>query len=166
MKWIDRYVVEVKRYLPAGNRDDIGEELQSLLEEELLAREADRERPLREDEVLDFLREFGHPMRVAARYGASGVLVSEALFPLYRKVVRYLVAAVALVYGLAVVLGIVADVVWDAAAGQRAVQLSFGFGEAWSFTVNWLVFITLGFYLADRHVVRSGGLERWDPAKT
>ncbi|HBX37792.1 MAG TPA: hypothetical protein DEG76_11085, partial [Pseudohongiella sp.] len=152
MNWIDRYVAEIKRYLPAKNRDDVAEELQSLLEEEVLELEADRERPLTDAEWHDLLREFGHPMQVATRYGASGVLISAALFPLYRKVVGYLLAAVAMVYVLAITWSIVADVIWGVMADARAVNLGFGFGEAWSFAVNWLVFITLGFHLADRYV--------------
>lgn len=164
MNWIDRYVAEIKRYLPAKNRDDVAEELQSLLEEEVLELEADRERPLTDAEWHDLLREFGHPMQVATRYGASGVLISAALFPLYRKVVGYLLAAVAMVYVLAITWSIVADVIWGVMADARAVNLGFGFGEAWSFAVNWLVFITLGFHLADRYVADTGILKRWNPA--
>lgn len=164
MNWIERYVAEVKRYLPARNREDVGEELQSLLEEEVLAREADRERPLTAEETETFLRDFGHPMRVAARYGASGVLIGEALFPLYRKVVRYLLGAVLLVYVLAVLWNVVGGIIWGIAAEERLFNPGFGFGEAWSLAVNWLVFITLGFHLADRHLVRGGWLERWSPA--
>ena len=164
MNWIDRYVAEIKRYLPAKNRDDVAEELQSLLEEEVLELEADRERPLTDAEWHDLLREFGHPMQVATRYGASGVLISAALFPLYRKVVGYLFAAVATVYVLAITWSIVADVIWGVMADARAVNLGFGLGEAWSFVVNWLVFITLGFHLADRYVADAGILKRWNPA--
>jgi hypothetical protein len=47
---------------------------------------------------------------------------------------------------------------------ERAVNLGFGFGEAWAIAVNWLVFITLGFHLADRFLVQRGGLDRWNPA--
>ncbi|MDH7943561.1 hypothetical protein QGM61_06995 [Pseudohongiella sp. SYSU M77423] len=163
MNWIDRYVAEIKRYLPAKNRDDVAEELQSLLEEEVLELEADRERPLTDAEWHDLLREFGHPMQVATRYGANGALVSAALYPLYRKVVTYLLAATALIYVVAIVWSIVADVTWGVMTEQRAVNLGFGFSEAWSFAVNWLVFITLGFHIADRYLVNAGTLQRWNP---
>ncbi|MEX2506860.1 MAG: hypothetical protein WD406_08065 [Pseudohongiellaceae bacterium] len=164
MNWIERYVAEVTRYLPARRRDDVGEELQSLLEEELHAREVDRERPLEKEEVLAFLREFGHPMRVAARYGAGGSLVGETLFPLYRKVVSYILLAVGLVYVLSVVWGVLGDIIWVTIAEGQPAKLGLGFAEAWQLAVNWLVFITLGFHLAERYLVQHDGLEYWNPA--
>ena len=90
MNWLHRYVEAVKRYLPRAKRDDVGEELNSILEEKLEEAEEAKGQPLDEAEVLGFLKNFGHPLLVASRYGRQRALVSEALLPIYKQVLKYL----------------------------------------------------------------------------
>ncbi len=85
MELIDRYVYEVGRHLPRKNRADIQVELQSTLADTLEARV--KGEPSQED-VVELLKEFGHPQKVAASYWPLGqYLIGPSLFPLFRMVV-------------------------------------------------------------------------------
>jgi hypothetical protein len=82
MTWVARYVSGVKRYLPRRTRNDIGDELRSILEDKIEEAEANRGRPLEEADVVSIIRRFGHPLEVAARYQNRGALINESLFPI------------------------------------------------------------------------------------
>ena len=92
MTLIDRYIHEVGRYLPRQNRSDIQVELRSSLVDALDDRfGADPT----EDEISEFLVEFGPPKTVAASYYPKGqYLIGPELFPLFRMVVGIALAAV------------------------------------------------------------------------
>lgn len=110
--WVDRYVAEVGRMLPAATRADVELEMRSLIEEEVDARSGstgdragDR---VRDEIVLDVLRTFGHPQKMAARYGAQQYLIGPALYPTFLIVLR-IVLAVFLglnLFALAIAIGI------------------------------------------------------------
>ena len=68
MTLIDRYLRAVRDHLPRPGQDDIIEELSDNLRSRFEDEEASRGRPLAEAEEVAILREFGHPMAVAARY--------------------------------------------------------------------------------------------------
>jgi len=93
MLLIDRYLQEVKRYLPAAERDDIIKELSANILAEMEDREAALNRPLTEDEQIAILQQQGSPMLVASRYRHDQrtftfgkVIIGPALFPLYAKI--------------------------------------------------------------------------------
>ena len=72
MDLIDRYLDTVRLFLPRDQRDDITAELRDVLMTR--ARGEARPtlgRPLTRKEDEELLRDFGHPLVVAARYGAS-----------------------------------------------------------------------------------------------
>ena len=98
MNWLERYVVEVKRYLPRNSRDDVGEELFSLLSEKVEEREEQLDRSLNEEENLELLKELGHPLSMASAYRSGRSLVSEQLFPLYSLVIKYFLLTLLTVY--------------------------------------------------------------------
>ena len=84
MELIDRYVYEVGRQLPRKNRADIQVELQSTLVDTLEARVQGE--PSQED-VVELLKEFGPPQKVAASYWPQGqYLIGPNLYPLFRMV--------------------------------------------------------------------------------
>lgn len=86
MELIDRYILEVGKHLPRKNRADIQAELRSLLIDNLEARTGDREPT--EDDVVNMLKEFGPPEKVAAEYWPEGqYLIGPKLYPLFRMVV-------------------------------------------------------------------------------
>jgi hypothetical protein len=84
MELIDRYVYEVGRHLPRKNRADIQVELQSTLVDTLEARVQGE--PSQGD-VVELLKEFGPPQKVAASYWPQGqYLIGPSLYPLFRMV--------------------------------------------------------------------------------
>ncbi len=98
MDKINRYLYQVKRYSSGRNKDDIIEELRSLILDELEASEG----PASKEERLDvILKEFGHPRVVAAKYSGQGLLIRESLTPIFWMVLRIIVSALpaALVLG-------------------------------------------------------------------
>ncbi len=93
MQLLDRYLQEVKRYLPAAQRDDILKELSANILEEMDEREAALSRPLTEDEQIAILQQQGSPLVVASRYRHDQrsftfgrVIIGPTLFPLYSKI--------------------------------------------------------------------------------
>jgi hypothetical protein len=93
MQLVDRYLQEVKRCLPAAQRDDILKELSANILDEMDDREAALGRPLTEDEQIAILQQQGSPMVVASRYRHDQrtftfgrVIIGPALFPLYAKI--------------------------------------------------------------------------------
>jgi hypothetical protein len=85
MNLIDRYIREVGRHLPRKNRADIQAELHSLLVDSLEARV---EGEPTEEDVINLLKEFGPPEKVAASYWKEGqYLIGPRLYPFFRMVV-------------------------------------------------------------------------------
>jgi hypothetical protein len=93
MQIVDRYLQEVKRYLPAAQQDDILKELSANILSEMDDREAALGRPLSDDEQIAILQQQGSPMVVASRHRQEQrtftfgrVIIGSALFPLYTKI--------------------------------------------------------------------------------
>jgi hypothetical protein len=154
MNWVDRYVAAVERSLPAAGREDVGEEIRSLLEEKLSDAEEAKGQPLTEAETLERIQELGHPLQVASRYGDQRALVSAALFPLYQRAVKLLFLGVVVLLILAGVVSASGVGWWPDDMGHH-VQL-----------VGWwsLGLLTAGFYFADGALRRSV-FDRWDPRR-
>ena len=74
MDLVDRYLASIRRNLPAAKADDIAAELADELQSRREDREAKLGRALSEAEASAMLREFGHPLVVAARYRPSRVM--------------------------------------------------------------------------------------------
>lgn len=91
---IDRYTYEVARQLPARSRDDIRQELDSLLTE-ALERQAEKagQEP---DEAMTvaLLKEFGSPSEMASSYRGEEYLIGPVLFPTFKMVVSIVLSVV------------------------------------------------------------------------
>lgn len=103
MELIDRYLHAIRRNLPQAKADDIVAELR----DDLMSRVEDREerlgRPLGKDETSALLKEFGHPLVVAARFRTHQYLIGPAIFPFYLSVMRIvLMIVVAIVIAVSV----------------------------------------------------------------
>jgi len=90
MDLLQSYLKAVRRYLPRGQRDDIIAELSEELRSQIEAREAELDRPLRDEEQVALIQAYGDPMVVARRYRQKGMslslgweLIGPELFPLY-----------------------------------------------------------------------------------
>ncbi|MCJ7549292.1 MAG: hypothetical protein MUQ30_06395 [Anaerolineae bacterium] len=99
MELLERYVQQVGRFLPGRDRDDIQNELRSLLLDKLEDRVADSALADAEladasaddasaDDVVALLEEMGSPRQVAASYSGERYLVGPALYPMLLQVLR------------------------------------------------------------------------------
>ena len=133
MNWLDRYIESVKRYLPERSRDDIGDELRSVLEEKMDDAKEASGGTLEAADELRILKEFGHPLKVASSYQEQQVLISEPLFPIYKTVIKYLLLILGTVY--------IASIVVEAAGWVEDVNIGLETIGLWYFAI-----ITLSFY--------------------
>ena len=139
MNWLDRYIESVKRYLPERSRDDIGDELRSVLEEKMDDAKEASGGTLEAADELRILKEFGHPLKVASSYQEQQVLISEQLFPIYKTVIKYLLLILGTVY--------IASIVVEATGWVEDVNIGLETIGLWYFAI-----ITLSFYLMDDYL--------------
>ena len=104
MNLIDRYVAEVGKHLPRGQRADIEAEIRSTLEDMLEERKQvsveDDASPQGEAAVIALLKEYGEPRKVAESYIGPRYLIGPRLYPTFLLVVK-IVTSVLLVVTLA-----------------------------------------------------------------
>lgn len=103
---IDRYLAAVAALLPKSQRQDIVAELRDLIINKVEETEERLGRPLDKNETEALLREIGHPIAVAGRYGPSRALVGPELYPFWEFGVKVLlaIAAIAAVVPAAILL--------------------------------------------------------------
>ncbi|HSM71816.1 MAG TPA: hypothetical protein VK851_09745 [Anaerolineales bacterium] len=97
MNLLDRYVAEVGKHLPRGQRADIEAEIRSTLEDML----EERDQASVEDDaaVISLLKEYGEPRKVAESYIGPRYLIGPRLYPTFELVVK-IVTGVLLVVSL------------------------------------------------------------------
>jgi hypothetical protein len=115
MNLLDRYVRNVRTYLPKSlpetQRDDIVNELSENIQARMDDREAELGRPLTEDEQEAILHEYGHPMIAAGRYQTNQEarvvfgrqLIGTTLFPIYLRVLWIVMAISLAIYAVVLV---------------------------------------------------------------
>lgn len=82
---VERYIHQVGRYVPSGERDEIESELRSQILDELEDRYSVS---ASNDEVAAVLKEWGDPRTLAASYGGEQYLVGPDLYPTMMKTLR------------------------------------------------------------------------------
>lgn len=86
---IDTYVSEVGRHLPQKNRADIEAEIRSALQDLLDERARQTGKPVDDEEtVLDVLKGYGDPEKVAASYLPERYVIGPSIYPAYVKVLQ------------------------------------------------------------------------------
>lgn len=98
----ERYLQAVRKYLPWQRQDDIVAELRANLEAQREEREAELGRPLTEGEMIDWLKELGPPLQMAARYQPPRYLIGPAVFPLYWQILRLAVLWATVAYAVSI----------------------------------------------------------------
>lgn len=94
MTLTERYLKAVAAQLPKASRDDIIAELREAIQARLDDREEELGRPLNEAEEEAILREIGHPLTVAARYGSGPMhVVGPELYPWWMFGIKVALAA-------------------------------------------------------------------------
>lgn len=107
MTLIEQYLAAVAAQLPGEKREDIVAELRDALMERIEAREAELGRAMTEAETESLLREFGHPLTVAARYrGGPDHLIGPELFPYWWFALKAALVVLVIVVGIGAVLSV------------------------------------------------------------
>lgn len=88
MKITDRYVAEVAKHLPRTSRGDIEAELRSTLEDMLEDRSRKRGCPVDDAMVIELLKEYGPPEKVAATYHPTQFLIGPRMYPFFLFVLK------------------------------------------------------------------------------
>ena len=156
MDLIDSYVQSVRLFLPSEQRDDIARELQEDLRSQVEDQQTELGRSLTASEQAALLRQYGHPMLMAARYRRGRNLIGPVIFPIYWQVMKLILGILTATnlasIGLLVVRGGSLPEVGNAVTRF----LDNGLEAA--------VFITLVAALCEWSLSRFKVLERWDPA--
>ena len=164
MNLIDKYVAEVGKHLPRKQRADIEAEIRSTLEDMLEERKPDGG-PVSEAQVIELLKEYGEPRKVAESYVGSKYLVGPLMYP--RMVLVAKIVLSALFMGLLISFGF--SVV---RSGMTNIEIAQGLtrfiGSYILAAISALGNIVLIFAVLERLLpaeVTKGLDEKWDPAK-
>ena len=146
---IERYVYDVTRRLPKAQRDDIDQELRTLIEDMLSGRTGGAS-PSKED-VEAVLIELGRPRELAAKYrGTKRHLIGPEYFDTYWLIVRIVMAATTFGITVALVVGLVMTPpvnAWET-IGTYFAAVIMGAVQAFAW-------VTLAFALIERFVKKS-----------
>ena len=157
MDLTERYLAAIRRALPAAKADDISAELADALASRRDEREEELGRPLTEEEVSALLKDFGHPLVIAARYRADQYLIGPEVFPFYLYTLKVVLAVgAALLVGLGAISAIFHDNHLVQAIGHTA-------GDLWSMFLFAVALVTLVFAVLERKGFAAEHLRRWTP---
>jgi hypothetical protein len=156
---LERYLQAVRFLLPDKQRQDVIRELRENLRSEIEENEAERGRPLDEEELGALLRRLGHPFVLALRYRQSRALIGPAVFPLYWFAVKF-------VLGILAVVHLVLPTLFFLVTGEPSGRVVALFLRFPSVVIPVLGWITIGFAVLDTALVRGQierALSRWSP---
>lgn len=161
MNMIDQYVFEVGENLPVKQRADLEKEIRSLIEDTLEERSKSAGKAIDDEMIVQVLKEFGSPAKMAASYLPPRYLIGPRMYPTFIMVLK-IVAAVMLVLSL-IRLGV------DAAQGNYTFRSVFELILTTASTFFQSLLIALGnivfiFAVIERFVPQGIEKEKeWDP---
>jgi hypothetical protein len=91
---IDTYVSEVGRRLSRKSRADIEAEIRSFLQDMLDERSQKTGKPVDEETLLEVLKAYGSPEKVAGTYLGDRYLIGPRLYPTFILVLRILLPVI------------------------------------------------------------------------
>jgi hypothetical protein len=97
---IDTYVLEIGRRLSKRTRADIQAEIRSTLQDMLEERSKESGKPVDDEMILEVLKAYGAPEKVAGTYLGERSLVGPRLYPLFLMVLRIVFPVIAILAGL------------------------------------------------------------------
>ena len=146
--------------MPKGQQDDIIAEMAEDIRSEIEDLETGLGRPVNEAEVVEILKQRGHPAKVAGRYLPQQYLIGPALYPIYRLVLKIVVLWV-LVPVFVFVVGPIA-IATALHPSQTLIKTLWDLAMSAVFTLG---VVTLVFAIMERHPVDVKAFEKWDPRK-
>lgn len=84
---IDKYIAEVGKHLPRRNRADIEAEIRSTLED-MLEERKQAQVAVDDAAVIELLKEYGAPRKVAESYAGPRYLIGPRMYPMFELVTR------------------------------------------------------------------------------
>jgi hypothetical protein len=155
---VDHYLLQLKTFLPAKQRDDIAAELRESIASAVEDRERELGRMLTDAELNHVLRGFGHPMVVAGRYLPMQQLIGPDVFPLYWYVMQAVLIVIAVIGGS--LMGVA--LLTAPRAGQSALQVAVNF---WWIALHAAALVTIVFAALDYGKARFAFLDKFDARK-
>lgn len=156
MDLIDRYLNAVAAQLPQDQRADIVAELRDMILSRFEEKEEALGRALTEAEQEEILRDIGHPLAVAARYGSGPQhVVGPELFPWWMFGVRAGLIAVA---AITVLGALVRILVGDEEVGRAIGQ---AFHSIFNGAVTLIGFATIAAFIIERQKEKPRFLREW-----
>lgn len=156
MTLTEKYLRAVAAQLPAEAREDVIAELRDDLMSRMEDREAALGRPLTEGEEEAVLREMGHPLAVAARFGAGPHhVVGPELYPWWMFGVKTALTVLVII----TVIGVIARVILGDTDMTQAIGQ--GFAGAFSGAITLIGFATLAGFIIERMKDKPAFLNHW-----
>jgi hypothetical protein len=158
MDLVDRYLQQVRRYLPAKDQDDIINELKDDILSEVADQETHLGRPVTEAEMVNLLKHRGHPFLLAQQYRPKQyLLIGPGMLPFYWQTLKASLAlaflVIVIVTAVSAVQGAPPHVLWNTLSGFFNVAL---YIFAW---------VTGLFAVLDVVQGRMNLQQGWDPRK-
>ena len=155
MELIDRYLQTVEFALPTSQNDDIVKELRDSILSQIEEKESALGRPLKEDELVELLKQMGSPVQLAGRYSKQRALISAAWMPVYWKVLS-------IALGIAFLVHAAVSIAMAAAGKSLAESLGMLFRYP-SAAVIVFAWVTLVIAAMDYFGAKFKVTDTWDP---
>jgi hypothetical protein len=156
MDIIDRYLNAVAAQLPQDQRADIIAELRDMILSRFEEKEAALGRPLTEAGKEEILRDIGHPLAVAARYGSGPQhVVGPELFPWWMFGVRAGLIAIVVITALGALVRVI--------VGEEEVGRAIGqaFHSMFNGAIMLIGFATIAGFIIERQKEKPAFLREW-----
>lgn len=157
MNLLERYLEALRWALPRAKTEDILAELRDVLTTRVEDREEMLGRPLTDEEMNALLKEFGHPLVVAARYRQQQWLIGPDVFPFYAFVLRIVLAIVICIQV------VILSARYLFGGGIGAQILGQALGGAWMSVLTSVGVVTLVFAVLERVDFPANHLRNWKP---
>jgi len=155
MDMLEDYLRAVSRLLPRAKRDDIVAELRDEILTRVEAKEAELGRALTPDETEQVLRDFGHPIVVAARYrDEPQYAVGPALYPFWNFAVRLAILIQIVISGIVFLARVIGG-------GNIAQAFGQAIGSGLTGVMILIGFATVGAWLIERNGIKLDYLTTW-----
>lgn len=152
---LEDYLRAVSRLLPRSKRDDIVAELRDEILTRIEAKEAELGRSLSDAETEQLLRDFGHPIVVAARYRDGPQYgVGPALYPYWAFAVRFAVI-------IQVCISVIVFVARVLSGGDVAEAVGSAIGSGITGVMTLIGFATVAAWLVERKGIKVDYLNTW-----